>query len=69
MAQLQDYSKPKALTCYICGRDFGTKSLSIHLKTCVRKWELQEMSKPKKERRVLPQAPDLLIKVLINLFL
>lgn len=50
-------SKPKALMCYICGREYGTKSLEIHIKTCIQKWEIEENKKPKKERRPLPQPP------------
>ena len=50
--------KPKALVCYICGREFGTKSLEIHLKTCKKKWEAQEAQKPLRERRPLPQPPS-----------
>ena len=34
--------KPKAYVCYICGREFGTASLEIHLKACKKKWEAQE---------------------------
>ena len=30
--------RPKALVCYICGRQFGTASLEIHLKTCKQKF-------------------------------
>lgn len=26
--------KPKSLMCYICGKDFGTNSLEIHMKKC-----------------------------------
>lgn len=29
--------KPKALMCYICGREFGTSSLEIHMKQCEKK--------------------------------
>lgn len=50
-------SKPKALMCYICGREYGTKSLEIHIKTCIKKWEIEENKKPKRERRPLPQPP------------
>jgi zinc-finger of a C2HC-type len=50
-------SRPKALTCYICGREFGTSSLEIHLKSCKKKWELEEEKKPKKDRRPVPSAP------------
>lgn len=31
--------KPRALMCYICGREFGTASLEIHLKSCKTKFE------------------------------
>ena len=50
-------SRPKALMCYICGREYGTKSLEIHIKTCIKKWEIEEGKKPRKERRPLPQPP------------
>ena len=33
--------RPKALMCYICGREFGTASLEIHLKTCKKKWAIE----------------------------
>ena len=39
--------KPKSVTCYICGRDFGTASIEIHLKSCKQKWEIEENKKPK----------------------
>ena len=32
-------SMPKSITCYICGRGYGTKSIKIHLKTCIKKWD------------------------------
>lgn len=56
-------NKPKALMCYICGREFGTASLQIHLKACAKKWEAQENLKPKNERRPLPQPPKELNQV------
>ncbi|CAG9316090.1 unnamed protein product [Blepharisma stoltei] len=49
--------KPKALICYICGREFGTTSLGIHQKNCARLWEERENLKPKRERRPLPEPP------------
>ena len=49
--------KPKSVVCYICGREYGTASIDIHLKTCVKKWEQEESKKPPKERRPVPQAP------------
>ena len=49
--------KPKALMCYVCGREYGTKSLEIHLKTCLKMWEIEDSKKPKKDRRPPPQPP------------
>ena len=31
--------RPKTLLWYICGREYGTTSLEIHIKTCIKKWE------------------------------
>ena len=38
--------RPKALMCYICGREFGTASLQIHIKTCKKKWAIDQEKKP-----------------------
>lgn len=51
-------SRPKALVCHICGREFGTKSLAIHVKACTKKWEDAEALKPRKERRPVPRPPS-----------
>ncbi|CAG9328971.1 unnamed protein product [Blepharisma stoltei] len=51
------YVKPKSLVCYLCGREFGTASLGIHQKTCMKLWEEREKLKPPKERRPLPEPP------------
>ena len=39
------------------GREYGTASLEIHLKSCKQKWELEESKKPLKERRPVPEQP------------
>jgi hypothetical protein len=44
--------------CYICGREFGTASLEIHLKTCKKKWDIEQEKKPKAERKPCPTAPE-----------
>jgi hypothetical protein len=44
--------------CYICGREYGTASLEIHLKVCKKKWITAEEQKPKKDRRPLPEPPQ-----------
>jgi len=48
---------PRTVTCYICGRDFGSRSIGIHLPSCTKKWEQEQEKLPKKERRPLPTAP------------
>ena len=35
------------VSCYICGRDFGTKSISIHIPNCIKKWEAEQKKLPK----------------------
>ena len=37
------FNRPKSLTCYVCGREFGTKSLGIHIPQCIKKFEMNEM--------------------------
>ena len=49
--------RPKSLICYICGREYGTHSLEIHIKTCEKKWEQEQMQKPAKFRRPCPEKP------------
>ncbi|KAK9848940.1 hypothetical protein WJX84_004493 [Apatococcus fuscideae] len=48
---------PRLLTCYLCGREFGTSSLGIHVPQCQKKWIDQESQKDPRERRPLPEAP------------
>lgn len=49
--------RPRTLVCYICGREFGTASLEIHLKSCRKKWDNEQMQKPKHERKPCPEPP------------
>jgi len=44
-------SRPKMLVCPLCGREFGTLSLPIHMKTCKEKFELEQQRLPKNQRR------------------
>jgi zinc-finger of a C2HC-type len=50
--------KPRALICYICGRQFGTASLEIHIKSCQQKWEAEQLQKPLNKRKPLPKPPS-----------
>ncbi|KAL6443600.1 hypothetical protein ACFW04_001619 [Cataglyphis niger] len=46
---------PKTVTCYICGREFGTASFPIHVPKCMEKWERENNSLPPSQRRPRPQ--------------
>merc|ERR1719277_1939854 len=50
---------PKTVVCYICGREFGKTSIDIHEKQCAKKWQDTEAQKPPRERKPLPQKPQL----------
>ena len=50
-------ARPVACTCYICGREYGTHSLQIHIKTCKKKWEYEQAKLPKKKRKPCPEPP------------
>ncbi|CAB3400303.1 unnamed protein product [Caenorhabditis bovis] len=55
-------SKPApTVFCYICGRQFGSKSIAIHEPQCLRKWHLENEKLPKSKRRVAPVKPDAII--------
>lgn len=55
---MANYAKrPKAIVCYVCGQQFGTASIGIHVPRCIDKWEKVEAKKPKRERRPVPPAP------------
>ncbi|XP_017752647.1 PREDICTED: zinc finger protein 474-like [Eufriesea mexicana] len=52
---------PRSITCYICGREFGTASFPIHEPRCMQKWERENNSLPVNQRRPTPQRPDITI--------
>lgn len=51
---------PRTVVCYICGREFGTKSLPIHEPQCLEKWKIENSKLPKESRRPLPKKPQVL---------
>lgn len=60
-----DHAKmPKAITCYICGRGYGTKSIKIHLKNCEKKWDIDQQQKSKKDRRPCPKPPSNFLEII-----
>ena len=50
--------RPKAISCYICGQQYGTASIDIHTPQCIKKWEKVEAQKPANERRPVPEKPN-----------
>ena len=46
--------RPRTFFCYICGREYGTASLQIHVKACIKKFEMEESVKPPHLRRPVP---------------
>ncbi|XP_065672894.1 uncharacterized protein LOC100211834 [Hydra vulgaris] len=45
--------------CYLCGRKYGTKSISIHEPNCLKNWFVENKKLPKHLRRTQPPAkPD-----------
>lgn len=50
-------NRPKAIMCFICGREYGTTSLKIHIKSCEKKWNIEQEKLPAKKRKPCPQAP------------
>ena len=49
--------RPKSIMCFICGREFGTTSVKIHIKSCQKKWDIEQNKLPEKKRRPCPQMP------------
>lgn len=51
---MKSFNRPVGVMCYICGREYGSASIGIHTKTCLKKWIAQEELKPKNKRRPVP---------------
>ncbi|OLQ06199.1 Zinc finger protein 474 [Symbiodinium microadriaticum] len=51
-------NRPLAVVCHLCGRHFSRASIAIHLPRCRKIWEEREHTKPPKERRKVPPAPE-----------
>lgn len=50
--------RPPTMVCYICGREFGSKSISIHEPQCLEKWKIENNKLPKQQQRPLPKKPE-----------
>ncbi|XP_057605198.1 zinc finger protein 474 [Hippopotamus amphibius kiboko] len=49
---------PPTVVCYICGREYGTKSIAIHEPQCLKKWHNENNLLPKELRRPEPKKPE-----------
>ncbi|KAI5272778.1 hypothetical protein MUG91_G151n24 [Manis pentadactyla] len=50
--------RPPTIVCYICGREYGTKSIAIHEPQCLKKWHNENKLLPKELRRPEPKKPE-----------
>ena len=47
-----------SVSCYLCGRDFGSRSIVIHVPNCIKKWEDEQKKLPRSQRKSLPKTPE-----------
>lgn len=47
--------RPRTVVCYICGREYGSKSIAIHEPQCLKKFNVQNNKLPIKDRLPLPK--------------
>lgn len=50
-------TKPRTVVCYLCGREFGSKSIGIHEPQCREKWHIENDKLPPHQRRQEPTKP------------
>ncbi|VDL96206.1 unnamed protein product [Schistocephalus solidus] len=50
--------RPRTVVCYICQREFGTASIGIHEKQCLKKWHDENNKLPPSQRRPEPVKPQ-----------
>ncbi|XP_071448912.1 uncharacterized protein [Hetaerina americana] len=51
--------RPPVVLCYLCGKQFGTKSIAIHEPQCLKKWRAENERLPPERRRPEPQKPEI----------
>ena len=57
---------PSTVICYICGRDYGSKSIAIHEPQCLKKFNIQNDKLPIDERLPLPKKRSAVARVLLR---
>lgn len=53
-------SKPWTCVCYLCGREFGSRSIDIHERQCLQKWRAENETLPRRQRRPEPRKPNMM---------
>lgn len=61
--EAQVVNKPSSVVCYICGREYGTKSIAIHQPQCLKKWKIANSQLPINYRKPLPRKLDNKLKL------
>ncbi|XP_078069999.1 zinc finger protein 474-like [Mustelus asterias] len=56
----QTISRPQTVVCYLCGREYGTTSISIHEPQCLKKWHIENEKLPRHLRRHEPKKPEVM---------
>ncbi|KAJ8672994.1 hypothetical protein QAD02_004255 [Eretmocerus hayati] len=51
--------RPRSVTCYVCGRDFGSASFPIHEPKCLERFHRENKELPTTQRRNVPERPNL----------
>lgn len=54
----QTATRGSTVVCYICGREFGSRSVGIHEPQCLRRWHQENNRLPLQERRTPPVKPQ-----------
>ncbi|KAG7203292.1 hypothetical protein KM043_010385 [Ampulex compressa] len=60
ISPIGELQQKKTMTCYICGRDFGSTSIGIHEPQCLKKWHIENDKLPLNQRRQVPQKPEII---------
>ncbi|XP_043206809.1 zinc finger protein 474-like [Amphibalanus amphitrite] len=48
---------PAYVDCYVCGRQFGSRSVALHVTRCLERWRAANATLPASERSAEPQPP------------
>ena len=56
-------NKLSSVVCYICGREYGTRSIAIHEPQCLKKWKIANTQLPINYKNPLPRKLDNKLKL------